>query len=202
MYITYYTHIIASVTNTLHLQYMMSTIKCEKCNVRVPKHRPFLFCTACKQLKHYKCNYLTRSEALAIMTSECSLDWACYDCRLEILPLECAVSPSSTQHTPSAVINNSRPPCSACTKQISKTPVSCSWCDNLCHKKCVKNSLGCTNCCNSIIPGYNYTTFELIGQSYFANTVFNPFDMDLLINQVGTGRSHDGPDENFDLLGC
>ena len=142
------------------------SIKCEKCNERVPSHHPFLFCTVCKKHKHYKCNYLTRSDALNIINSVESLDWACYDCRIEILPLECVTCPIATHDSnTSPLVNNSRPTCSACNKQISKTPVTCSWCDNVCHKKCVKNSLGCTVCCNSMIPGYHYTTFELIGQS-------------------------------------
>ena len=65
----------------------------------------------------------------------------------------------------------------------------------------IKNNLGCIECCRSMIPGYFYTIFELTGRIYYANTTFNPYDSNLLVNQLRTGRvTDDNEDNDNDLL--
>ena len=34
--------------------------------------------------------------------------------------------------------------------------VNCPWCNSMCHRSCVHNSLGCTSCFTNITPGYYY----------------------------------------------
>ena len=87
-------------------------------------------------------------------------------------------------------------PCSVCTKQMTtKNSEQCSWCNQLSHTKCVKGSLGCIDCCIDIIPGYYYHAHELTGNYYNTGTFFNPYDNDLLINQIQTGHTADDHDE-------
>ena len=50
-----------------------------------------------------------------------------------------------------------------------------------------KNSLGCLDCCNNMIPGYNYEAYQ-INNSLHTNTnsvVFSPYDHTCLVNQIG-----------------
>ena len=65
---------------------------CEKCNVRVPKNRPKLICSECRHFKHYRCQKLTKAEALEIIGGT-GVKWTCYECIVSALPLNaCAVS--------------------------------------------------------------------------------------------------------------
>ena len=46
--------------------------------------------------------------------------------------------------------------------------------------------MGCNLCCNNIIPGFNYLSHDLYGESYLnTKPLFNPWDQEHLINQLG-----------------
>ena len=73
----------------------------------------------------------------------------------------------------------------------------CSWCDNTCHIKCIKNQLGCTKCCEQIIPGYYYMAWEITNiMSTKNNVIFNPYDPNHIINQIGKfGKDRENNEE-------
>ncbi len=188
----------------------MGTIKCEKCSERVPSHRPFLFCNICLKFQHYKCNYLSRGQASEIINSdEQANQWSCYTCRAEIFPIEYDALQDSNvvnrrvtlnSHINNKIVKNPRLKCTVCTKPIDKTPVTCTWCENICHNNCVKGDLGCLNCCTSIIPGYYSKCHEIIGDINLCHAIFNPFDRDLLINQIHNGHEVNESNEENDII--
>lgn len=153
--------------------------KCEKCNVRIPKNRPLLKCSICDTIKHFKCNGLSKKEAYEIIIR--SPHWACLDCISSILPINAATEP----------IRARLDKCTSCNKTINPSSVisTCGWCDNRCHKSCINGGLGCKKCCNLIIPGFNHYAHEIIGESYLKNKpIFNPWNQEHLINQLGLRR--------------
>ena len=60
----------------------MTSMHCSTCKVKVPKHRPILTCTICKQLRHHKCSFLTKTEAQQIITGVNGYYryWSCHEC--------------------------------------------------------------------------------------------------------------------------
>ena len=141
-----------------------NTTHCKNCDIRIPKHRPFLICSICSQVKHYKCNFLSKNEAFDIIATGNSNYWSCYDCISTILPINCTKSMPDKKQT---LIT-----CTACNKKLpNQYSVTCEWCDRQCHKACLKNSLGCTNCCKNMIPGYYYYAHELTGY-FHKNDIF------------------------------
>lgn len=51
-----------------------------------------------------------------------------------------------------------------------------------------------------MIPGYLYTAHELTGHTRFTDSVFNPYDSDILMNQIHNGHTTDDNDVNDDDL--
>ena len=149
-----------AVTSFLSNFWMSSnSLHCSSCKVKVPKHRPILTCSICNQYKHYKCNFLTKSEAQQIIADNGYLrSWTCYECISSILPINC--TSSNLLHV-NSICAQQTTYCAACNKlvNINKT-ICCGWCDRLCHRTCIKNSLGCTECCVNLIPGYYYYAHE------------------------------------------
>ena len=96
-------------------------IRCDKCNVRIPKNRPMLKCDICDYIKHFKCNGLTKNEAFEII--ERSGHWTCQECMLKILPINAMPEPHVYK-------------CHVCSKIINSTTarVVCTLCNHLCHK--------------------------------------------------------------------
>ena len=76
---------------------------CNKCSVRIPKHRPRLVCSICKQLKHLRCQYLSRSEATHILNTD--TNWICRDCVAEILPVNACTYNNKAGKTNSLGLN-------------------------------------------------------------------------------------------------
>ena len=102
---------------------------------------------------------------------------------------------AQTTNTDTNKDNNTTLYCSACTKQCSPHKINmCDWCDRPCHNKCLKNSLGCTTCCNNIIPGYNYDCYQLTNSllSISNRIVFAPYDHTTLTNQIGERMDAEG----------
>lgn len=178
---------------------------CEKCDVRIPKNRPNLICYACNCIKHLKCNNLTRGEALDIIES--SLGWLCQTCQYGALPIN-AIGTVGIGTNPK--IKKEKLNCHSCTKKVSESSriAKCQWCDNRCHIKCVNRSLGCKKCCLDIIPGFLEHSYKLFDASSIKlNKIFNPYDKNHLINQLGSDNdSLDGQnvwsDMSDKLLGC
>ena len=157
---------------------------CEKCNVRVPKNRPKLICSECRHFKHYRCQKLTKAEALEIIGGT-GVKWTCYECIVSALPLNaCAVS--RVRDVPAAVRTKVKCGCCSGYSYRLHNVVTCPWCDQLCHKKCVNNSLGCTSCCNDIIPGFHVHNYELLGNiNHVNNAIFNPYSHSSNVNLIG-----------------
>ena len=167
---------------------------CNNCNIRIPNNRPILICCLCKEYKHYKCNNLSKNEAWELIRTNQMGNWSCQDCFAiwQALPQNYIDEPLFITDRPI------RPPttdgqltdCPTCNRPCStfSSKVSiCSWCDRPCHNKCFKKSLGCTSCCNDIIPGYNCEAYQLNGAINHKNSSgFNPYTQSSLINQIGS----------------
>ena len=157
------------------------TSKCESCNVRVPKHIPMPVCDICLELKHPRCNGLSKLDAKYIIES--NLGWSCKDCISSILPVGAATPPPRNLRAAKFKIQ-----CKSCSG-MSYTPTNvkvCGWCNESVHKKCLIGELGCKVCCEQMIPGFNASYIELYGMSSRTNNVtYNPYDRDYYINQIG-----------------
>ena len=180
-------------------------IVCEKCDVRIPKNRPRLICCFCNCVKHYRCNNLTKKEAVDIIDS--SFDWLCQTCLHEALPVNAVEMICGSTNNK---IKTDSLTCTSCLSKINDSSciVRCHWCDNRCHKKCVNGSLGCNKCCINTIPGFTVHHYELFDVSSLKpNSIFNPYDHNHLINQLGLNNSElDEPsvwsDLSDKLSGC
>ena len=168
----------------------MSSFHCNRCDIRIPKYRPLLLCSICKETKHYKCNNMSKNEASTIIMNGYMAYWTCQDCITSLFPATLYKQTiknihDTTKHDVIPVM------CAACNKPCSCNQTincqTCGWCEKPCHKKCIKNSLGCLDCCNNMIPGYNYEAYQ-INNSLHTNTnsvVFSPYDHTCLFNQIG-----------------
>ena len=165
---------------------MHTTNKCNICRKKILQHKISLFCDTCNSTSHPSCNKLTRSEALAIIqTNNSNCGWTCFKCNTEILPI-CAHAPirktpksKSNTSTNSITITTKNPgiKCGACEKRTSPTAklLVCPWCDNSCHSKCMKGTLGCLKCAKCIIPGYEYNARDLFPDHGNNTCIFNPY---------------------------
>ena len=150
-------------------------VRCEKCDVRIPKNRPMLKCSICNSIKHFKCNGLTKNEAFEIIKND--TDWSCKDCIFSILPVNLVLDVRQTLEN-----------CSVCEKKISSNSIvfKCTWCEGRCHKSCVKGQLGCVRCSENIIPGLDCFAHGLLGETFLdSRPQFNPYDQEHTINQLG-----------------
>ena len=63
---------------------------------------------------------------------------------------------------------------------------TCDYCMKQVHLKCFNNDLGCTKCCESMIPGFHAYSYELIGDTYYNNNkMFNPYDGNHFTQLIG-----------------
>ena len=147
---------------TPHMQQVKgSTSKCEYCSIRIPKNRQNLKCWICSEIKHQRCQGLSRVDANKI-TDDTGYDWICKACIEEILPLEACHSLSSINPKPkdaSSRINTEpfKVLCHSCNSYAYKKTrvVHCSLCKNPNHPKCSRDVLGCLRCCQETFPGYS-----------------------------------------------
>ena len=163
------------------------SVVCKSCCSRIPKYQCKLKCSMCYETKHYKCEKLSKSDVESIISIK-HYNWTCYECISSILPVN-ATSRRKKSSQPNPKIQ-----CNAC-KGFSYSAAStrtCPWCDAVCHKKCIKNELGCINCCNDMIPGYQYHAYELLDISSWANNaIFNPYFGDNNVNNIGDRMSNE-----------
>ena len=148
--------------------------RCEQCDQKIPKNQPKLKCSICNLFKHLKCQKLTKADANYLI--HLNLDWICYECLASILPVNGCSAPKRSKA--SRIIGPKfKIQCSSCNG-FSYTPTNvrtCDWCENLVHAKCWNHSLGCTACCESMIPGFHAYTYELLGNPYMKNDkIYNP----------------------------
>ena len=158
---------------------------CEKCDVRIPASHPRLHCAFCLKLKHAKCQKLSKAEAINIVKDP-TLDWICYDCISNILPVNACKQIKSGSKNDS--IPKFKQKCGACSGHSYKPSnvSTCYWCDAPCHTKCIKGQLGCLACCAVMYPGYAYHNWELNGDPNLGNyRIFNPYNPNNLTNDIG-----------------
>ena len=62
----------------------------------------------------------------------------------------------------------------------------CPWCQTNVHVKCFKENLGCSSCCDSLIPGYHATYHELFDDFGTLNDLtYNPYELNQRCNLIG-----------------
>ena len=169
----------------------MTRIECAKCKIKIPKHHPKLYCDLCKSLCHFKCNNLSKAEALLI-ANDTTNTWTCQPCTRNALPINaCSQTNNDIQLTASIK-------CNACNKR-SKCSLArfatCPWCEQLCHKQCISGELGCSQCCKNIIPGYFSSCREITNTPIKNDLIFNPYSQKSHINQIGDENR--GLEENY-----
>ena len=65
--------------------------KCEKCDIKIPKAHPKLYCSECNNLKHLACQNLTKADANHIV--HLNIPWTCTECISQILPVNTCSAP-------------------------------------------------------------------------------------------------------------
>ena len=177
-----------------------SSITCEKCKIRIPKNRPLLVCSMCLEYKHYKCNNLSKNEAYDILVTDYAQNWACQSCMHDVFPLGLLQDINQFSHVNIPNLSDYDPNCTVCDKPCNQSNGSlCNWCDQVCHKYCANNSLGCSNCTKSMIPGFSCLHHELYNESLLKNnSIFNPYDHNALANLIGNHLdTEDGLENTF-----
>ena len=156
--------------------------RCELCNTKIPKLYS-LTCCFCSQIKHLKCQGLTKADAIKIWPNRET--WSCKECNYEIFPIDLCRQPKLDTK-----IKKFKSKCAACNGYSYKSGnVRTCWiCEGKVHKKCLRDNLGCINCCSELIPGYfchNYK-LELLGaESIKNNNYYNPYSSSHRIQQIG-----------------
>ena len=163
---------------------LTTKIICEKCEVRLPKNRRKLVCSNCNKIKHYRCQNLSRADAESII-QDTSYQWTCGDCFAWMLPVNaCAINHSKTAVT----VPKFKVKCNCCSgySYSPRTISTCPWCDMATHVKCLNGSLGCNNCCSSMMPGFHAHSYELLGvMERKNNEIFNPYSHLHHVNLIG-----------------
>ena len=63
---------------------------------------------------------------------------------------------------------------------------TCPWCATNVHVKCFKENLGCSNCCEQLIPGFHATYYELFDDYCpLNNFIYNPYEQNQRCNLIG-----------------
>ena len=158
-------------------------IKCEICHIKIPKAQPKLFCTICNKLKHLACQKLTKADANTILYLK--IPWTCKECISEILPIDAC---STARSGKNKAVPKFKIKCSACNgySYSIRNIRTCDYCMEQVHVKCWKNSLGCTKCCENLIPGFYAYSYELIGDPNYNNDkIFNPYDSNHFTQLIG-----------------
>ena len=108
----------------------LNRIRCETCDVKIPKTHPKLRCTFCNELKHLACQKLSKSDANYLICME--TQWICRECILEILPIGGCLSAKPDNDT----INKKFKVKCFCCNGFSYSPRNvrtCEFCMNQVH---------------------------------------------------------------------
>ena len=155
---------------------------CEKCDVRLPKNRPKLICAYCRCAKHYSCQKLSTADAWSIIDNK-AYDWTCYECLADMLPVNAPVKIDRSK--PSKESFKAKCQCCDGLSYSPKNITTCPWCTQLCHIRCVNNSLGCNNCCDNMIPGFRVHNYELYDRIDHNKYIYNPYSQSNFSNLIG-----------------
>ena len=157
---------------------------CKKCNVKLLRQRPNLFCSLCTTVKHYRCQGLSKTEAQYILNHTTN-SWICKECIVEILPVN-ACTNAGTVKVSAGSSYKAKCQCCGGMSYSEKNTKTCPWCLELCHIKCLNNSLGCDKCCEQMIPGFRVNCCEIIGDFCHKNSaIFNPYSSLHYTNVIG-----------------
>ena len=150
-------------------------VRCETCNQKISKKQPKLRCSICCIFKHLKCQNLTKADANYLLYL--GIDWTCSECIAGILPVNGGSAPKKTKSV-KLIGPKFKVQCSSCNG-YSYTPRNirtCEHCENQVHAKCWNHGLGCTTCCENMIPGFHAYTYEILGDPYLKNDkIYNPY---------------------------
>ena len=157
---------------------------CDTCSIKIPKMYS-LTCCLCLQVKHLKCQGLTKADAKQIWPT---MDlWSCKDCNTSIFPLGIVprVKVCKEENVPKF-----KSKCAACNGYSYKAENvrTCCYCDSTVHKKCWRDTLGCVNCCLELIPGYlcQNAFYELFDTNFSSNNAYyNPYNNYHHTRQIG-----------------
>ena len=167
--------------------------RCEKCEVKIPKHQPILICDLCCKIKHLSCEKLSKSDASTI--KDLGISWSCHECLANTLP----VNAVRRQVSKDIDENKFKVKCSSCNgfSHSQRTVKTCQWCDGQVHAKCWKGELGCKSCCEKIIPGYHAYTHELYGlDNRKNNNIYNPYSSAHFAMQIGNALDDEENNNN------
>ncbi len=166
---------------------VVRAIRCDKCTVRIPLSHRKLVCGICRNVQHYRCSKLSKTDVESIINTP-HYDWSCYECISAILPLNACVVETEQAISSRKSRAQFKTACHACNHMSYKQHniAICPWCSNKCHKKCIMGSLGCIKCCDNLIPGYRCHAFELLDIGSRVNSkIFNPYDRNNHVNHIG-----------------
>ena len=135
----------------------LKRIKCETCNVNIPKIHPKLRCTNCDELKHLACQKLTKSNANHI--SALKFSWTCKECISEILPVGGCLPAIPCERPPTQKFKIK---CHCCNgfSYSPRNVRTCDYCMNKVHIRCWNDQLGCTKCCENMISGFYVYSYD------------------------------------------
>ena len=173
-------------------------LKCEKCNMKIPKRHPKLKCSICNQMKHLSCQKLTKADANYI--NYLKISWTCWDCTHEILPVGGTSAPKRNSNKCNTLVEKFKVKCSACNgySYSPKNVRSCYFCEKEVHAECWNNELGCVKCCEDIIPGFFSFTYEIIGDPYLKNNkMYNPYTSSHFTQLIGDMIEREENQQNF-----
>ena len=173
-------------------------VRCEKCDQKFPKNQPKLRCTVCIKFKHLRCQNLTKADANYILYL--NLDWTCNDCLSSILPINGGSAPKKSKSL-KIIGPKFKVQCMSCNG-FSYTPRNvrtCEYCENQVHVKCWNHELGCTSCCEKMIPGFHAYTYEIVGDPYLKNNkIYNPYNNSHFTQMIGDMFENNENTNSFD----
>ena len=174
------------------MRHRISKVNCQNCAVRLSKNSPQLFCDICGNLKHAKCENLSKLEASSIANSRFS--WTCHECITDILPINAHAAMTTNAKVTTNQVPRFHVKCHCCNgnSYSPRNVVQCSWCDNFVHLKCHKSDLGCISCCENLIPAYNTTLHEFNDDySHLNNLIFNPYSREHNTYAIGEALTNE-----------
>ena len=148
-----------------------------------------------------KCQKLSRKEADQIISSGDL--WICYKCIRSILPINACenskIRNRANLENYSEKSKKFKLQCTACLGYCyHETSVrTCSICHKKVHKKCHKENLGCIACCESLIPGYHVSSYDLfVNRTCPTTASFNPYSRSYTINSIGNSLDQETDPSN------
>ena len=148
-----------------------------------------------------KCQKLSRKDAHQIISS--GNLWICYECFSSTLPVNaCEKLKIRSRVNHENVDEKPKKFKLQCTARFgycySESSVRrCSLCDKQVHKKCFKETLGCIDCCEALIPGYRLSSYDLfVNRTCPTLASFNPYSRSHTINSIGNALDQETDPSN------